>query len=108
MEMAVIMEEDFATVEEAANQKMPSTKAFVSRVSDMKLINSLVKKKEDNDLFEILVLFFFLLLHCAGRRPTTSIWNKSFSNINQTIGVVNTPCGLLWNERGVWIPHAKN
>ena len=49
LEMVVIMEEEFATVEEAANQKMPSTKAFVSRVSDMKLINSLVKKKEDND-----------------------------------------------------------
>ncbi len=49
MEMIVIMEEEFATVEEAANQKMPSPKAIASKVTDMKLINSTIKQKEDAD-----------------------------------------------------------
>ena len=47
--MVVIMEEEFATVEEAAKQSMPSEKGFVVKVSNMKLMHSNIKKKEDND-----------------------------------------------------------
>ena len=46
IDMVVIMEEEFATVEEAANQSMPSEKGFVVEVSSMKLTHSNIKKED--------------------------------------------------------------